>query len=58
MQFTFTEEQLDVQQRIRDCCQRAIAPGAADLDAASADEAQEMIRERSHTPSRSRGVGL
>jgi alkylation response protein AidB-like acyl-CoA dehydrogenase len=46
MEFRFSDEQLEIQQRIRDCCGREIAPGAADLDAASVDKAEEMIAAR------------
>ncbi len=55
MEFRFNEEQLDVQQRVRDCCRQEIAPGAADLDTASAEEAEAMIRERTRILS---GKGL
>lgn len=46
MEFRFSEEQSELQQRIRDCCRREIAPKAADLDAAPADRTLEMIRDR------------
>lgn len=46
MEFRFSKEQSELQQRIRDCCRREIAPRAADLDAAPADRTLEMIRDR------------
>ena len=46
MEFTFTGEQSELQQRIRDCCRRDMAPDAADLDAAPPDKTLEMIRAR------------
>jgi len=58
MEFRFTDEQLEVQQRIRDCCRTEISPGAADLDAASAEEAQGMIRERAKILAREGLLGL
>ncbi len=58
MQFTFSDEQLDVQRRIGDCCRRTIAPGAAELDAAPADKAPEMIRERLRILAREGFLGL
>ena len=58
MEFRFTDEQLEVQQRIRDCCRKEILPGAADLDAASAEEAQGMIRERARILAREGLLGL
>jgi len=58
MEFSFTDEQLEVQQRIRDCCRKGISPGAADLDAASVEEAQGMIRERAMLLAREGLLGL
>ena len=58
MEFTFTEEQLDLQRRIRDCCRREIAPGAADLDEASGERAQELLRERFRSLAREDVLGL
>ena len=58
MEFTFTDEQLELQQRIRDCCRREIAPRAADLDAAQPDETKEMIRERTKILAREGLLGL
>ena len=58
MEFTFTEEQLEMQQRIRDCCRREVAPGAADLDEASGERAQEIVRERFRTLAREGLLGL
>jgi alkylation response protein AidB-like acyl-CoA dehydrogenase len=46
MEFSLTDEQLAHQQRIRECCRRDIAAGAAELDTASPEKAREMIRER------------
>jgi alkylation response protein AidB-like acyl-CoA dehydrogenase len=46
MEFNFTQEQSDLQQRIRNFCSREIFPGAGDLDAAGAEKSREMIRER------------
>lgn len=58
MEFNLTDEQLDLQQRIRDCCLREIAPGAAELDKASAENANEMIRERIRSLGREGWLGL
>ncbi len=58
MEFRFADEQLEVQQRIRDCCRKEISTGAADLDAASVEEAQGMIRERAKTLAREGLLGL
>jgi alkylation response protein AidB-like acyl-CoA dehydrogenase len=58
MEFTFTDEQLDLQQRIRDCCRREIAPRAADLDGAPPDETKEMIRESTKILAREGLLGL
>ena len=58
MEFRFTDEQLELQQRIRDCCRREIAPRAADLDAAEPDETKEMIRERTKILAREGLLGL
>ncbi len=58
MEFRFTDKQLEVQQRVRDCCGRDIAPGAAGLDAASAEEAQAMIKERAKVLAREGLLGL
>jgi alkylation response protein AidB-like acyl-CoA dehydrogenase len=58
MEFRFTDEQLEVQQRIRDCCRTEILPGAADLDGASAAEAEGMIRERAKTLAKEGLLGL
>ncbi len=58
MEFRFTDEQLEVQQRIRDCCRKEISPGAADLDAASVEKAQGMIRERAKILAREGLLGL
>jgi alkylation response protein AidB-like acyl-CoA dehydrogenase len=58
MEFRFTDEQLEVQQRIRDCCRKKISPGAGDLDSASAQEAQGMIKERAKILAREGLLGL
>jgi butyryl-CoA dehydrogenase len=58
MEFTLTDEQLALQQRIRDCCQKEIAPRAADLDAAPLDQTKEMIRERMKVLARQGLLGL
>jgi len=58
MEFTFTDEQLELQQRIRDCCRREVAPGAAALDEASGERAQELLRERFRTLAREELLGL
>ena len=46
MEFRFTDQQLDIQKRIKDYCQKELAPRAAELDAAPADRTPVMIRER------------
>jgi len=46
MEFSFTDEHLDIQQKIRDYCQRVLVPGAAELDAAPPDQTLDMIRNR------------
>ena len=58
MEFRFTDEQVEVQRRVRDCCRRQIAPGAADLDAASAEESQKMIIGRARILAREGLLGL
>jgi alkylation response protein AidB-like acyl-CoA dehydrogenase len=58
MEFRFSDEQLDVRQRIRDCCARQIAPAAPDLDAASVEDGQAMIRERAKMLAREGLLGL
>jgi alkylation response protein AidB-like acyl-CoA dehydrogenase len=58
MEFNFTQEQSDLQQRIRDFCSREIAPGAGDLDAAEAGRSREMIRERLRALGRGGLLGL
>jgi len=58
MEFAFTEEQLGIQRKIRDCCQREIAPGARDLDVAPMERTLEMIRERTVTLAREGLLGL
>jgi alkylation response protein AidB-like acyl-CoA dehydrogenase len=58
MEFRFTDEQLAVQQRVRDCCRKEISPGAADLDTASVEEAQGMIRARAKILAREGLLGL
>jgi alkylation response protein AidB-like acyl-CoA dehydrogenase len=58
MEFRFTDEQLEVQQRIRDCCRKEISPGAADMDAASAEEAKKMVRGRTKILAREGLLGL
>jgi len=58
MEFTLTDEQLALQQRIRDCCRKEIAPGAADLDAAPLDETKKMIRKRTKILGREGLLGL
>jgi len=46
MDFSFSEEQLANKQRVRDYCRQELASRAAELDQATEDEAQEMMRER------------
>jgi alkylation response protein AidB-like acyl-CoA dehydrogenase len=58
MEFNFTEEQLELQQRIRNCCRQEFAPRAADLDTAPPDETKEMIRERTKILAREGLLGL
>ena len=58
MEFNYSDEQLAKQQRIRDFCRQEIAPGAPDLDGASAERAQEIIKERVKTLAREGLLGL
>ena len=58
MEFNFTEEQLELQQRVRNCCQQEVAPRAADLDTAPPDETKEMISERTKILAREGLLGL
>ena len=58
MEFRFTDQQLEVQQRIRDCCRKEISPGAAALDTASVEEVQEMVGERAKILAREGLLGL
>jgi len=46
MNFSFGKERLENQERARAYCAAEIAPGAADLDAASPEQAASLIRQR------------
>jgi len=58
MEFRFTDDQSEVQQRIKDCCRKEILPGAAELDGASAVEAEGMMKARARTLAREGFLGL
>ncbi len=58
MEFSFTEEQLDIQQKIRDYCQRVLVPGAAELDAAPLDQTLDIIKNRMKSLAQEGFLGL
>ncbi len=58
MEFSFSDEQMEVQKRVRACCEGGIAAGAAELDGASAERSQEMIAERAGILAREGLLGL
>jgi alkylation response protein AidB-like acyl-CoA dehydrogenase len=58
MEFAFTDEQLELQQRIRAFCMREIGSKAEDLDVAPLDNTVEMIRERIRSLAREGLLGI